>query len=56
MDISDLGNCVVGLLSDGKQGSRVVLYDTETWNYRDLLDLPDVTPDNYALLRRMEDM
>lgn len=48
MDISDLGNCVVGLLSDGKQGSRVVLYDTETWNYRDLLDLPDVTPDNYA--------
>ncbi len=47
-DISSLSDCVVGLLSDGRRGSRVVLYDTETWNYRDLLDLPDVTPDNYA--------
>ena len=47
-DISALSDCVVGLMSDGNQGSRVVIYDTETWTCRDLLDLPNVTPDNYA--------
>ena len=47
-DLSRMSDCAVGLLPDGNQGSRVVIYDTDTWNYQDLMDLPDVTPDNYA--------
>ena len=42
--------CVVGLLSDGNGGSVAVAYDTDTWEYEVIQELPDVTPDNYAAL------
>lgn len=41
---------VVGLLSDGNGGSVAVAYDTDTWEYEVIQELPDVTPDNYAAL------
>ncbi|WP_058302177.1 WD40 repeat domain-containing protein [Gorillibacterium timonense] len=41
---------VVGLLSDQKNGSDMVSYDTSTWEPTVLLHLPAVTPDNYAAL------
>lgn len=41
---------VVGLLSDGNGGSVAVAYDTDTWEYEVIQELPNVTPDNYAAL------
>lgn len=43
-------NTVVGLLSDGKNGSTLVAYTTDDWIPTILLNLPDVTPDNYAAI------
>ncbi|WP_025692175.1 hypothetical protein [Paenibacillus zanthoxyli] len=43
---------VVGLLSDQKNGSNFVVYDTKIWKPTVLLRLPEVTPDNYAALSR----
>ncbi len=43
-------NRVVGLVNDGENGSKVLLYDTDTWEYEIVAALPDVTPDNYAAL------
>lgn len=43
-------NCVAGLLSNNNGGSRFVVYDTETWNPTVLLNLPDVSPDNYGAI------
>ena len=43
-------NRVVGLISDGKGGSRAVCFDCDTWKSTELMDLPKVTPDNYVAL------
>lgn len=43
-------NTVVGLLPDGKKGSTLVAYTTDNWVPTILLNLPDVTPDNYAAI------
>lgn len=43
-------NRVVGLVSDGANGSVVVCFDSETWEYTDLISLPEVTPDNFVAL------
>lgn len=45
-------NRVVGLVSDGANGSVVLCFDSETWEYTPLMTLPEVTPDNYAALSR----
>lgn len=45
-------NRVVGLVSDGANGSVVLCFDSETWEYTTLMTLPEVTPDNYAALSR----
>lgn len=43
-------NCVAGLLADNNGGSDFVIYDTETWKPTILLNLPDVSPDNYGAI------
>lgn len=47
-DLQAYEDCVVGLLPDDQTGSYAVLYYTSDWTYEILLELPDVTPDNYA--------
>lgn len=42
--------CVAGLLSDNNGGSNFVVYDTENWNPTVLLNLPDVSSDNYGAI------
>lgn len=49
-DNAGVKNAIVGLFPDGSKGSRAVMYDTDTWRSYDLLDLPDVTSDNYAAM------
>ena len=41
---------VVGLVSDGGAGSKAVCFNTETWDYIVLMELPEVTPDNFAAI------
>lgn len=48
----EMTDAVVGLLPDGKEGSCLVVYDTDTWASAKFLELPDVTPDNYAAISR----
>lgn len=43
-------NCVAGLLSDNTGGSSFVIYDTKKWNSKVILNLPDVSPDNYCAI------
>lgn len=43
-------NCVAGLLNNGKGGSNFVVYNTKTWNPVVLLNLLDVSPDNYGAI------
>lgn len=49
-DVNKITNRVVGLLSDNNGGSIIVSYNTDTWDYQIIMDLPEVTPDNYAAL------
>lgn len=49
-DKNETINRVVGLVKDGGNGSKAVVYDTDTWEYEIIAVLPNVTPDNYAAL------
>lgn len=49
-EVTQYSDCVVGLLSDGDVGSKLIVYTTDTWTPSELLELPDVTPDNYAAI------
>lgn len=50
LDMPGIENRVIGLVDDGKEGSKAICYDTETWKSTRIVDLPDVTSDNYAAL------
>ncbi len=43
-------NCVAGLLSNNKDGSSFVIYNTKTWKPAVLMNLPEVSPDNYGAI------
>jgi hypothetical protein len=43
-------DAVIGLIGDGNGGSKVVAYNTDTWDYATIRNLQDVSPDNYVAL------